>query len=604
MRQIAGALNLTAKEENAVQRKTKVNLVDKVDENLLESQITNMDTSNGDKQAAKYTIENFFKEKGGSFEKKDANNYEITENEKNDKINLKRILYGKNSEHWETLYYTVTLTGKAEHLFKIMEKFGEMNIKAVAVAKISANSIVETFEGIAAKNVIFGNWEVQNYYRQKDRRAAYKEIFGKDFYTGAFNVFADTASHYKQGDVYRTETINIFDDVSLNDESKTGDARYAVGNVNFGSNSSVQGKSNSTTNDVAINNSDEKSYTYNTTGNPYVAEDLDSIDVDFWWDIGFSTNSVYRSKDWDLELGYDSGWYHIDGNKKDHWSGYDNDTRSGVGVGAIKNQKYGWINHARIHSEINFNKPYPKRKRVTENDPNNPDILWVRIESESMLRYPDNPADPNNEKHLNMRVYNSVRQIIINFNASNAGQNDRPLVIFYDGPERYTTDNHLRDSKPVIVNLNADFNGILYMPNSPVVFNGNEKNFRGFIVAKKYLRLKTTQDFENELLENPTKYTRDGENFQKTEAEDNPYYGDFYGTIPRATGEPEKINWTYTKIMESGLEMYVDDYGNVQYMEIENPPTKYGNYDTFRITELTDYNYNVQSTSSDNLLIS
>ena len=50
--------------------------------------------------------------------------------------------------------------------------------------------------------------------------------------------------------------------------------------------------------------------------------------------------------------------------------------------------------------------------------------------------------------------------------------------------------------------------------------------------------------------------------------------------------------------------MYVDDYGNVQYMELTNPPTKYGTYDTFGRTDFTTHGYHIAQTSANNLLLS
>ena len=117
------------------------------------------------------------------------------------------------------------------------------------------------------------------------------------------------------------------------------------------------------------------------------------------------------------------------------------------------------------------------------------DPLYVRIEGEEL-----NEADGD-------RQNTTVRQMFINVNTSNTSSSARPLIIFYEGPDRGLTEGvddtdknssqsgspkqaypnlSWRDSKPVILNLNADFRGILFAPNSPVVINGNGKNFYGF----------------------------------------------------------------------------------------------------------------------------
>ena len=132
------------------------------------------------------------------------------------------------------------------------------------------------------------------------------------------------------------------------------------------------------------------------------------------------------------------------------------------------------------------------------------DPLYVRIEGEEL-----NEADGD-------RQNTTVRQMFINVNTSNTSSSARPLIIFYEGPDRGLTEGvddtdknssqsgspkqaypnlSWRDSKPVILNLNADFRGILFAPNSPVVINGNGKNFYGFVVAKEFVRVTTESDY-------------------------------------------------------------------------------------------------------------
>ncbi len=132
------------------------------------------------------------------------------------------------------------------------------------------------------------------------------------------------------------------------------------------------------------------------------------------------------------------------------------------------------------------------------------DPLYVRIESEEL-----NEADGD-------RQNTTVRQMFINVNKANTGSSDRPLIIFYEGPDRGLTegvddsdknssqsgspkeaypDLSWRDSQPVILNLNADFSGILFAPNSPVAINGNGHNLHGFVVAKEFVRVTTESDY-------------------------------------------------------------------------------------------------------------
>ena len=127
------------------------------------------------------------------------------------------------------------------------------------------------------------------------------------------------------------------------------------------------------------------------------------------------------------------------------------------------------------------------------------DPLWVRIESDP-LKNPYTGAGVNN--------FNSVRQITLNFNADNtsvAGSDSnkyyvhRPYFIFYDGPENidYTVDENgvlIRHSQPVVLNLNKDLNAIIYMPESPVIINGNGNTWHGFVIAKCFLSAVTSDD--------------------------------------------------------------------------------------------------------------
>ena len=300
----------------------------------------------------------------------------------------------------------------------------------------------------------------------------------------------------------------------------------------------------------------------------------------------------------------------------------------------------------RIHSTITFKTPYKVRPTYVKSDADgegkDTDVLWVRIESEPMFRYPDSKdprkQNPNmrwdNKPALDIGGLNSVRQIIINFTESNIDENGeeyRPIVIFYDGPERYSTNNSIRDSQPIIINLAVPVRAIIYAPNSPVVVIGEAKDqFQGFIVAKKYMRLKTTDDFEAEInlydmandkgeVFTEGKNSQDYQNYRAKETTDNRYFGTKH-TKPDGTpvnyrdnGEPKTINWLYKKITNNptdtqgnvvgAFEMYVDDYGNVQYVDTD-PPTDCGTYDTFGKTEFTSHNYNISGSSTRNMLLS
>ncbi|MBR3747974.1 MAG: hypothetical protein IKN27_13545, partial [Selenomonadaceae bacterium] len=480
-----------------------------------------------------------------------------------------------------------------------------MEAKVVAYALLDKKSStnVTTMEDFIAKiedaknkNVIVGNWEVQNYYRyinNKDgtvilvddddnpildesgnvqtvtatRSEEYSEIYTSDYdktlgitrevYTSAWNMFQDHYVHFKSGTPIRYENIDIFDDVVLVDPNLTGSAKYAQSNIkSYGKTGNVD-VINPTENGSSVQNTRAAGNGSNSngTGYPYVWQALDSLDVDFEPEVGWHSDSIYPLQDWDLLLGYDKwGNNYVDGSGN-----------SNFGVGAVTHtkannsgsEKGGWSDHLRIHSTLTFKTPYYARPTYEKTTANDCDVLWVRVESEPMFRYPDSKAaDHLTKNHLDILGLNSVRQIIINFTESNLdadGNEYRPIVIFYDGPERYTTTNSIRDSLPIIVNLAAPVRAVIYAPNSPVVVIGDHQNdFRGFIVAKKYLRLKTTADFEAEI-ENYDKandagtVVTNGQNYRAKEETDNPYFGTMHGTYYRDNGEPKKINWLYKK---------------------------------------------------------
>ena len=160
------------------------------------------------------------------------------------------------------------------------------------------------------------------------------------------------------------------------------------------------------------------------------------------------------------------------------------------------------------------------------------------------------------------RESGSARQLIINVNVSNMDEFDyRPIVLIYEGPED-------DDSYPVILNLNADFRGILYAPNSPVAINGNGYDFQGFVMAKSYVELMTEEDNQNNFY-TPIKSL----------------YYDYYGE--------RQYNV-----------MLIDNYGEVQYKEEIQPASQTNNgisfnietfnlnsseFDTFDLVKLDNY---------------
>ena len=146
-----------------------------------------------------------------------------------------------------------------------------------------------------------------------------------------------------------------------------------------------------------------------------------------------------------------------------------------------------------------------------------PDPLYIRIESER-----------NDDR--------SIRQVIININVSNMEEKYRPIVFFYDGAED-------GESLPVILNLNADFRGVLFAPNSPVVINGNGYDFTGFIVAQSFVELAEEGD-DNSVDEHG-----------------NTIYVDYYGDVQYA----KNSNGTYKTVGQNDLKASDFNIGKAQF---------------------------------------
>ncbi len=451
------------------------------------------------------------------------------------------------------------------------------------------------------KNVIVGNWEVQNTYKNKKSTSTadsqYKKIFGTEVYSERWNHFQDFYNHYATGSFYRTGTVTILDDVETDDD----------GNItSYGVKSSVaatQASINTDKDSIAYNPEVKRLKTYASyvrpndagpadVGLPYTANRLDSINIDFRVEVSFKENpkSKWLEEDWDLALDNTNVTFS------------NTDWQSGSNGTAVK--------RLRIHSSINFDGVYTARdnddrqeenKRKPEDTGPDYDVLWARIESEPMLYNPDLISDEvkaNYKSQKSVAGLNSVNQIIINANKSNAGKDEngkyyRPYIIFYDGPETndvyssYASRDDVlhRKSLPIILNLNVPFNAILYAPNSPVVIIGDAKdNFRGFVVAKKYMRLKNDDDFDF------VDYT-DIKNLS------------IYGARKykdKATGKT-----CYKITDENGIEMFVDEeHGDIQFADLPAPPTRYGTYDNFDRTDFSTEGYKVLQSSADNMLLS
>ena len=345
-------------------------------------------------------------------------------------------------------YYKVELVEKVRHLF-MPGWFEPMDATVVACAMIRPRDIdlITTVNAVQKEKVV-ENWEYQKKFHNFDKKwNHYRQTLKGGSQSDGKNIF------YKDGDVYRSETVNVTPDKSKSDAVAT----EANG------------------------------------GKIYDEYETDSINIDFNQDF---VVSFAVSEDWDLRS-----------------------TSTPNNANITYRGMAGWTaEHGfdlRIQGLINLNGAWHNRNLHDTNPNNNleSDLLWTRIE-----------ADPMWSKGMawgNQTSLNSVHQMIINVNFDNTAVVDadehgnpikdaegnpqkayqyRPYFILYMGPESNLPESnpYQRKSQPLILNLNTDFNGILYAPNSPVIINGNGHKLKGFVIAKEYRFLKTEEDFLSE----------------------------------------------------------------------------------------------------------
>ena len=383
----------------------------------------------------------------GFGEAKTYTDYNMPDSETEMLSSIEDALYRDKKVPFADAYYEVELKGTVDHLFNITNQFGDMNIRASAVAKLiqvaDGRSLLKQVQELE-KTKIIRDWE-----RTKKERGESDNKYAMMRTVRSVNRSVD----YTDGQIYRTETL------ILNGSGDTSDAMETTGDAHVRQNM----------------------HAVDTKTNQYKTDDMF---IDFRPDLNY--NSTRFQDDWDIGNGALADLTY-------KWQGGVENARS-----------YESLFDLRILATINFDAPYPVRARedskgneIKDSQGNSllpSDPLYIRIESEPIYN------DGTTTGH------SSVRQIIININCDNTTKDDngnylyRPLVIFYDGPEKLGNDktaSTVRDSKPVIVNFNADFRGILVTQYSSMVINGNGHKFYGFVIAKDFLHVKTDEDFKD-----------------------------------------------------------------------------------------------------------
>ena len=114
------------------------------------------------------------------------------------------------------------------------------------------------------------------------------------------------------------------------------------------------------------------------------------------------------------------------------------------------------------------------------------DPLLVRIESEDIRRIHSYSND-------NIFYTSSVRKLTLKINVDNMASDNRPLIIYYYGPQ--DSDENVgagRESQPVTLELNANFKGMLFAPYSPDIVKSNGYKIRGLVIGKSFMKDENT----------------------------------------------------------------------------------------------------------------
>ncbi len=566
-------------------------------------------TDNGDAEVKNYIVKNL----SGNVTWHDD---KIQDNYNDSELNFTRNLYKNSDDDYKPLYYEITLTEKYNHLFNILNSLDTV-ITVKSAAKFTHNpedlpsgpTLTDQMEALRDVKVYeffeVMQEELRILYDQK--KAALVEEYINQGHTkaeaealakSAMGGDRDSVSLKQARDRAVETTGNYWDKQKLNNYRTESSTLRGIGGENY------------------------KTDQYSA----------DELFVNFRADVTYK----FTGEDWDLdseyqppELGHKTSYNKIfDGSK-------------------VLTGPEGISYKLRIHSLIGIESKrnsdgtqsvnqFPYKVRA---DKEAPDPLYLRIESETVYLNKYSSAGHN--------AYNSVRQIIINVNYTNTLENDRPMVFFYDGPEKINATSHIRDSKTVILNFNADFRGILYAPNSPVAILGNNHNFRGFIVAKKFVRLKTAADFLAEGYEKAVRKNNNDEIYVKpddvkeSETETIPencieinykndgkvYYIEntcqYFTKIvqERIDGKPnfQKVNFSTPifidnrgNVVEKSDELVATVKGEEKARKSEEPDNRFSasdfnlassEYDAFLLVKLVNYDYLNPGGSLDNMFV-
>ena len=349
-------------------------------------------------------------------------------------VQFEPVLYGKNTEDYEALYYTITLTTRLDHLFgTILDFFGVENLNAKAMAAVKITHVAERSSQEYDSDYPHGP---TLYQQMKAKEAAetfpHFEEIGKHGLNGNKRSVLTGGSYYQLGNLYRTEASHL-NGYGFNTGSSPSDRMYHDDTV------------------------DQTQW--------------DDLFIDFEPDISSGT----WEGDTDLSSGLSTNWQlNYGGSASKYYR-----IHFPIMIEATYPIRSG---HEPPDSLYAFIEQEPIRRTVTYSDGKT--MNRGNMSSVHQILINNNVANTN---------VSTDRPMIFFYEGPEIPTKDMQPNL-YDGDD-YIGE---RPFLPIILNLYSDFRGIVFAPNNPVIINGNGHVLEGFVVAREFRRLKTSADFVSE----------------------------------------------------------------------------------------------------------
>ena len=371
-------------------------------------------------------------------------------------VKFESKLWGPNEDDEDSLYYTVTLSTKLDHLFGgIMENFGIAQLPSVATSAVKifydgAGLPLYIQMKVKEKNNTFPNWEEIKVQKGNNSTAANN----RSVLTGG--------SYYSSGNVNRVEASllngNSFAS-SKGNPYKTGVDQTAFDDLFI----DYQGEMNRN----LTTNGDEDLVPNTVSGNWDYGDDTTTNSYKYNYRIHFPVMMVSKYK---VRAGKDSDPLY-----------------AFIEQEPIKQIVYQSDGTSYLRGNMSS-----VRQIIICNDYANTDSdarPWVFFYEGPEIPYAPSEPDASDVLNGTMTEDEYYEQLV---KLKKQAHSDHPE--YYDSDGDYIGD---RPFLPIILNLYRDFRGIIFAPNNPVIINGNGYKMEGFVIAREFRRLKIYSDFQN-----------------------------------------------------------------------------------------------------------